>query len=62
MQLLLTSDRTRLVGLAAITSTVNSEALHSSNTFNEQIKSIIFALLSNLFNADINYLNQQFVL
>jgi hypothetical protein len=49
----LTCYRTRLVGLAALTGTVTSEALYSSTIFRQQVPVIVSALLFNICDADL---------
>ncbi|KAG8218633.1 hypothetical protein J3R82DRAFT_4297 [Butyriboletus roseoflavus] len=52
-------NRTRLVGLAAITGVVNSEALYFSSTqFKSQVSRIIHALLSHVLQADLKSLDE----
>jgi hypothetical protein len=56
------SRRTRLVGLAVLTSVVTSEALYSSSTFNDQVTALVPALLSNLQEVDLSALEDESVL
>ncbi|KAF8557003.1 hypothetical protein OG21DRAFT_1407944 [Imleria badia] len=52
-------NRTRLVGLAAITGVVNSEALYSSSTqFKSQVSRIIRALLFHILHSDTRSLDE----
>jgi hypothetical protein len=53
--------RTRLVGLAALTSVVTSEALYSSSTFNVQVTTLVPALLGNLQEVELSGLEDEFV-
>ena len=53
--------RIRLVGLAALTSVVTSEALYSSSTFNVQVTTLIPALLSNLHEVELPALEDELV-
>ena len=55
------AHRIRLVGLAALTSVVTSEALYSSSTFNDQVTTLIPALLSNLQEVDLPALEDELV-
>lgn len=51
-------NHTRLVGLAAITGVVNSEALYASSTqFRPQVSSVIGALLFHVIHADTKILD-----
>jgi len=54
-----TAHRTRLVGLAALTSVVTSEALYSSSTFNVQVNTLVPALLSNLQEVELSTLEDE---
>ena len=56
------SCRTRLVGLAVLTSVVTSEALYSSSTFNDQVTALVPALLSNLQEVELSALEDESVL
>ena len=53
------ANRTRLVGLAALTSVVTSEALYSSSTFNVQVNTLVPALLSNLQEVELSTLEDE---
>lgn len=53
------TNRIRLVGLAALTSVVTSEALYSSSTFNVQVTTLIPALLSNLQEVELSALEDE---
>lgn len=55
------APRIRLVGLAALTSVVTSEALYSSSTFNDQVTTLIPALLSNLQEVELLALEDEYV-
>jgi hypothetical protein len=55
------THRIRLVGLAALTSVVTSEALYSSSTFNVQVTSLIPPLLSNLQEVELPALEDELV-
>ncbi|KAG1755543.1 hypothetical protein EDB19DRAFT_1891798 [Suillus lakei] len=52
-------NRTRLVGLAALTGAVNSEALYCSSTqYKPQVSIISHALLFHVMNADLSVLDE----
>ncbi|KAG1815553.1 uncharacterized protein BJ212DRAFT_1357221 [Suillus subaureus] len=52
-------NRTRLVGLAALTGAVNSEALYcSSNQYEPQVSTISRALLFHVMNAELSVLDE----
>ncbi|KAF8505667.1 hypothetical protein F5888DRAFT_1650886 [Russula emetica] len=53
------TNRIRLVGLAALTSVVTSEALYSSSTFNIQVTTLIPALLSDLQEVELPALEDE---
>ncbi|EGN93012.1 hypothetical protein SERLA73DRAFT_98316 [Serpula lacrymans var. lacrymans S7.3] len=54
------TNRTRMVGLTALTGAVNSEALYSSSSqFKPQVTSIIHPLLFHLLNADLSTLDDR---
>ncbi|KAI0284326.1 hypothetical protein BGY98DRAFT_948966 [Russula aff. rugulosa BPL654] len=53
------TNRIRLVGLAALTSVVTSEALYSSSTFNVQVTTLIPPLLSNLQEVELPALEDE---
>jgi hypothetical protein len=55
------AGRTRLVGLAALTSVATSEALFSSSTFNIQVTTIVPAFLSNLQEVELSALEDELV-
>ncbi|KZV77180.1 hypothetical protein PENSPDRAFT_178342 [Peniophora sp. CONT] len=52
-------NRTRLVGLAVVSSVVNSEALYTSNTFRQQVPIFVPALLSNVLDSKLDVLHTQ---
>lgn len=54
--------RTRLVGLAALTGAVTSEALYSSTQFASQVSIVVPALMVNILEVDISTLDMEFVL
>ncbi|KAI0053018.1 hypothetical protein FA95DRAFT_1055084 [Auriscalpium vulgare] len=54
-------NRTRLVGLAALTGAVTSEALYSSTTFRHQVSHIVSALLINVQEVEIAVLENESV-
>ncbi|KAI0068810.1 hypothetical protein BV25DRAFT_1844547 [Artomyces pyxidatus] len=54
-------NRTRLVGLAALTGAVTSEALYASTTFRHQVSIIVPALLLNLQEVEISVLENESV-
>ncbi|KAA1466315.1 hypothetical protein DENSPDRAFT_831122 [Dentipellis sp. KUC8613] len=52
-------NRTRLVGLAALTGVVTSEALYSSTSFRSQVKKIVPALIMNIHDVEISVLENE---
>ncbi|KAH9006927.1 hypothetical protein EDB86DRAFT_3060946 [Lactarius hatsudake] len=55
------TNRTRLVGLAALTGVVTSEALYSSSTFKTQVSVLVPAVLSSLQEVELSVLEDESV-
>ncbi|KAH9049151.1 hypothetical protein EDB84DRAFT_1657862 [Lactarius hengduanensis] len=53
------TNRTRLVGLAALTGVVTSEALYSSSTFKTQVSALVPAVLSSLQEVELFMLEDE---
>lgn len=59
----LTFDRTRLIGLAAVTGAVTSEVLYNSSMqYKMQVPVIIPALLPNLLHTEVSVLSREYVI
>ncbi|KAF8272538.1 hypothetical protein EI94DRAFT_1796139 [Lactarius quietus] len=53
------TNRTRLVGLAALTGVVTSEALYSSSTYKSQVSVLVPAILSSLQEEELSVLEDE---
>ncbi|KAI0307268.1 hypothetical protein B0F90DRAFT_1622573 [Multifurca ochricompacta] len=53
------TNRTRLVGLAALTGVVTSEALYSSSTFKVQVSALVPAIMNNLQQVELSVLKNE---
>jgi hypothetical protein len=53
--------RTRLIGLAALTGVVTSEALYSSSTYKSQVSALVPAILSSLQEEELFVLKDESV-